>query len=139
MANNLPLIEATANVGFARPAAANTASDGSGTIPTLFTAASGGSYLYRVRIMNSQATAAASSAMVARLFITDTAGASPRLLAEAVLPAATRTAAVVGSSIIITFSGRGLFLASGQLIKCCQSVYASAADQVDFVAEGGDL
>lgn len=143
-ANMYPVIENVANIGFARPTGANTASDGStpggGTaISTLFTPGTNGSFVYRIRVSNSQVTPAASSAMVVRFFITDTGGTNPRLWREYALPAATRSASVIGAYIEIGLPGRGLFLANGQLLKCCQSVYAGVQDLVDFVAEGGNL
>jgi hypothetical protein len=53
------------------------------------------------------------------------------------LPTATRSASVVGATNTINFAG-GLFLVSGQKLQVCQSVYASAADQNDVIAKGGN-
>lgn len=141
-ANTTPVFGLTPNNGQARVAGANTASDGStpggGTaIATLFTAGANGSIVNRIRYMNSQVTAAASSAMVCRIFETDTAGANPRLFMEFVIPAATRSTAVIGSGSYIDIPG-GKPLSSGQLLKVAQSVYAGAQDQVDYTAEGWD-
>lgn len=136
-----PSFVSTANIGFARPTAANTASDGSGTVGTdiynLVTAAAGGTRVDRISIRNSQTTAAASSALVVRIFLTDTAGANPRLIEEVAVPAATRSTTAVGTSAAIYFPG-GLLMKSGQILRCCASVFA-AASQVDIVAYGGDL
>lgn len=136
-ANTTPIFVLTPNVGQARVSAANTASDGSGSLVTLFTAGADGSRVDRITVRNAQVTAAASSAMVVRVFITDTSGSNPRLYAEAALAAATRTASAIGANTTITFLG-GLILRSGQLLQVCQSVYAGAQDQNDFTAEGGD-
>ena len=136
-ANTDPIFGLTPNNGQARVAAANTASDGSGTLVTLFTAGSNGSIISRIRYANSQATAAASSAMVVRIFETDAAGANPRLLMEFIVAAVTRSVTVKGVGDYIDIPG-GLILKSGQLLKVIQSVYASAADQMDYTAEGMD-
>jgi len=136
-ANTTPIFVLTPKIGQARVAAANTASDGSGALTTLFTAGTDGSRVDRITVRNSQVTAAASSAMVVRVFITDTSGTNPRLYAEAALATATRSASAIGATTTITFLG-GLIIRSGQLIQVCQSVYAGAQDQNDFTAEGGD-
>ena len=69
--------------------------------------------------------------------ITDSGGINPRLIEESALATATRTAAVIGATGTITFSG-GLTIASGQLLQCCQSVYAGVQDLMHFIAVGGD-
>jgi len=145
MAGNMyPLIEIEANVGFARPGGYNTASDGSTpggetAISTLFTPGANGSIVYRILVHNSQIVVNVSGAMVVRFFVTDDAGQNPRLWREYTLPSAIRSTIVVGAALEITLPGRGLFLLSGQLLKCCQSVYAGVQDMVDFVAEGADF
>jgi TRAP-type mannitol/chloroaromatic compound transport system substrate-binding protein len=116
----------------------NTASDGSGTLVTLFTAGPQGSRVERITATNAQVSAAASTANVIRVFLTDTSGNNPRLIAEAALPAATRTTAVIGATVTITFLN-GISLASGQLLKVCQAVYAGVQDLTHFVAYGGDF
>jgi hypothetical protein len=136
-----PSFVSTANIGIARPTAANTASDGSGTVGTdiynLVTAAAGGTRVDRISIRNSQLTAAASAALVVRIFLTDTAGANPRLIEEVAVAAATRTVSAVGAAAAVYFPG-GLLMKSGQILRCCVSVFA-AASQTDIVAYGGDL
>lgn len=116
----------------------NTASDGSGTLVTVFTAGSNGSRLDSIRITNAQVTAAASSANVIRVFVTDNAGANPRLLDEAALATATRSTSVIGANTTFTY-GNGIFLATGQLIKVCQAVYAGVQDLTHAAARGGDF
>lgn len=137
-ANTSPIFTLTPKIGIASVAAANTASDGSGSLVTLFTAGVNGSRIERIRYINAQASAAASSAMVVRFFVTDTGGANPTLLAEAALPAATRTVAAIGASGFITFTN-GLVIPSGTIIKVIQSVYAGVQDLMHYVAEGGDF
>jgi len=136
-ANVNPIFTLTPKIGIALVAAANTASDGSGALVTLFTAGANGSRIERIRYQNAQAAAAASSAMVVRIFITDTGGANPTLLAEVAISAATRTVAVVGAGGIYNFAN-GLVMPSGTLIKVIQSVYAGVQDLMHYVAEGGD-
>ena len=136
-ANTTPIFTLTPNIGLASVAAANTASDGSGTLVTLFTAGASGSRVERIRYHNAQATAAASSAMVIRFFITDTGGANPKLLDEVALATATRSVSAVGATGTLSFSN-GLFIPSGTIIKVIQSVYAGAQDLMHYVAEGGD-
>lgn len=128
---------ATANIGMARPSVANTASDGSGTLENLVTASANGTRIDRITVINSQTTAAASTALVTRFFLTDTSGNNPRLIEEVAVASATRSTSAVGARASVYFPG-GLFIKSGQILKTCVSVFA-AASQVDIVAYGGDL
>lgn len=134
-----PQFVATANIGAVRPTAANTASDGSGTLGTdifaLVTAGANGTRVDRISITNSQATAAASTALVARFFLHD--GTNTRLIEEVAVPSATRSSSAVGAKAAVYFPG-GLFIPSGSSIRCCVSVFA-AASQVDIVAFGGNM
>lgn len=141
-ANTVPLFGLTPNNGQARVAGANTASDGStpggGTaIADIFTAGANGSIVNRIRYANSQVTAAASSAMVVRIFETDASNANPRLIMEFAVAAATRSTIAVGVGNYIDIPG-GKPLKSGQHLKICQSVYAGAQDQMDYTIEGWD-
>lgn len=132
-----PIFTQVPNTGMARVAAANTARDGSGTLVSLFTAGTNGSRVETVTFTSAQATAAASSAMVGRVFISDAAGANFRLLAEVAIPTVTASTTAVGATQTITFVG-GLIIKSGQLLSCTISVYAGAQDQMDVLARGGD-
>ncbi len=135
--NTNPIFGLTPNNGQARVAAANTAADGSGALSTLFTAGANGSIVNRIRYSNSQVTAAASSAMVVRIFETDNAGANPRLFMEFALATATRSVTAKGIGDYIDIPG-GKPLKTGQLLKVAQSVYAGVQDQMDYTAEGWD-
>jgi hypothetical protein len=137
-ANIYPVFTLTPNVGMAEVDSANTESDGTGALDTLFTAGANGSLVFKVRYRNAQSVAAASSAMVVRLFVTDTGGANPRVIAEFTVGAMTRSTTAVGAGGVYTFIG-GLALASGQLLKVGQSVYADVQDLMHYVAEGGDF
>lgn len=136
-ANINPLFTLTPNIGRARLAAANTARDGSGSLVTAFTAGTNGSRVDSVTWTSAQATAAASSAMVAKIFITDTSGANPRMLAELAVPTLTPSTTVIGATVTYYFPG-GLFMQSGALLQVCQSIFAGVQDQMDIIARGGD-
>ena len=136
-ANTSPIFTEAGNFTPARIAAANTASDGSGTLVTLVTAGTDGTRVDGVRFRNSQATAALSSAMVHRIFLSDTAGANPRLIGEVATAAATRSASAIGATSIFTFD-QPVIMKSGQIMSVIQSVYAGAQDQVDAIAYAGD-
>lgn len=137
-ANTTPIFVGTPAMGFARLTGANTARDGSGTnIATLYTAATNGSRIDRITFTSAQATAAASSNMVGRVFVTDTAGANPRLRSEVAIATVTASNTAIGATQTINFTG-GLILKSGQILQVSISVYAGAQDQMDVIAEGGD-
>jgi hypothetical protein len=116
--------------------AADTDRDGSGdSLFTLFTAGANGARLDGVIFTSSQASAAANSAMVCRVYVTDTSAANPMLRAEVVLPAITASNTVIGSTATVTFSG-GLYLAPGQVIKVAQSIYAGVQDKLTCCTVG---
>lgn len=135
MANNKPIFIKQGNLTPARIAAANTASDGSGSLVTVVTATTDGTRVDGVRFRNSQASASASSAMVHRVF--HDVGGTIRLVGEVATAAATRSTSAIGATSIYTFD-QPLILKSGELIKVCQSVYAGVQDQVDACAFSGD-
>lgn len=136
-ANTVPIFIKQGNFTVGRITAANTASDGSGALVTIVTAAVDGTRVDGVRFRNSQATAAASSAMVHRIFLTNNVGANPRLIGEVATGAATRNASTIGATSIYTFD-QPIIMQTGQIMSVCQSVYASAADQFDACAFAGD-
>lgn len=136
-ANTSPIFTLKGNFTPARIVAANTASDGSGTLVTLVTAGTDGTRVDGVRFRNAQASAAASSAMVHRVFLSDTSGANYRLVSEVATATATRSTSAIGATSIITFD-QPIIMRSGQILAVCQSVYAGAQDQVDAIAYAGD-
>lgn len=136
-ANTIPIFVKEPNIGQARVTAANTAGDGSGSLTTLFTPGANGSLLFKIEARNSQATAAPSSAMVSRFFLTDNAGSNPRLILELLIAATTRSNTVAGAYSFKEYPN-GLFIASGQLLKVIQSIYAGVQDQMDYHAFGGN-
>lgn len=136
-ANTSPIFLLTGNFTPARIAAANTASDGSGALVTVVTAGTDGSRVDGVRFRNSQASAALSSAMVFRIFLSDTGGANYRLVGEVAVTAATRSVTAIGATAIFTFD-QPIIMRSGQIMAVCQSVYAGVQDQNDAVAYAGN-
>lgn len=132
-----PIFTQVPNMGMARVAAANTARDGSGSLVTLFTAGTNGSRVEDITFTSAQASAAASSAMVGRVFVSDTGGTNYRLLREIAIVTITASNTVIGAVQTMTFVG-GVILKSGQLLACTISVYAGAQDQMDVIARGGD-
>jgi hypothetical protein len=136
-ANTSPIFVLSGNPAIATIAAANTASDGSGSLVTLVTAGSNGTRVDSVRFRNSQTTAAASSNMVHRIFITDTSGNTPTLIGEVATATATRSVSAVGATSIFTFD-QPVIMKSGQVLKVIQSVYAGANDRFDAYAYAGD-
>ena len=136
-ANTTPIFIKQGNFTPARIAAANTASDGSGTLVTLVTAVIDGTRVDGVRFINSQATAAVSGAKVLRIFLSDTGGANPRLIGEVAMATATRSNTVIGATSIYTFD-QAIVMKSGQLMSVCMSVYAGVQDQTDAIAYAGD-
>lgn len=136
-ANTTPIFILSANVGTARITGANTTSDASLTtnLVTLVTAGADGTRIDAVRFRNSQATAAASSAMVHRIFYL--VGGVYRLVGEVATAAATRSTIAVGATSIFTFD-LPLFIPSGGSLVVGQSVYAGAQDQFDAIAFAGN-
>jgi hypothetical protein len=135
--NTNPIFISAGNFTPARIAAANTASDGSGSLVTLVTAVTDGTRVDAVRFRNAQATNAASSAMVHRIFLSNTSGSSYRLVGEVATAAATRSASAIGATSVTTFD-QPIIMKSGQILAVVQSVYAGAQDQVDATAYAGD-
>lgn len=138
-ANQNPIFTLTPDIGFARLSLANTARDGSGTVSTVFTAQSNGSRVDTVTWTSATlAVGVASSAMVGRIFITNTSGTNPRLIGEVAIPTITPSSSSIGATVTFYFPG-GLYLANGQLVQVSQSVYAGVQDQMDVIARGGDF
>lgn len=137
-ASTTPIFTKTPNCPVVSISSFNTASDGSGTLVTLFTAGADGSRLDSITFRNAQASAAASSAMVGKVFLTDTSGSNPRLIEEIAIATATRSTTAIGAYSTINFLN-GLFIAPGQIVKVCQSVYAGVQDLNHVIAKGGDF
>lgn len=136
-ANTTPIFIKQGNFTVGRIAAANTASDGSGSLVTVVTATTDGTRVDGVRFINSQASAAASGAKVLRMFLSDNTGANYRLIGEVAMGAATRSTTAIGATAIYTFD-QPIVMVSGQIMAVCMSVYAGVQDQTDACAFAGD-
>lgn len=132
-----PIFTQTPKLGFAELAAANTSRDGSGTIATAYTAGANGAYIKRVVFTSAQATAAASSAMVGRVWVSIDAGSTWKLKAEVAITTATASNTAIGATSTVSFSD-GLQIAASALIGVTISVYAGVQDRMQVVVEGGD-
>jgi len=119
-------------------AAANLASDGSGALIPLVTGAVDGTRVDQVNFRNAQVTPAASSAMLVKVFLSNTSGANSQLVGELNLAATTRSGTLIGANGSIVFSP-ALILRSGQVLSVCQSVYAGVQDRLAFWAIAGDF
>lgn len=137
MRSNLPVFTTIPVNARARLDAANTARDGSGTITELYTAPTLGAMITKIRFISAQASAGVSSAMVGRVFISDTNGTNWRLYDEVALATVTPSGTVVGQKADITYVD-GLQLQGGQKIGVTKSVHAGAGDQYDVFAHGGE-
>ena len=136
-ANTVPIFCKQGNFMPVAIAAANTASDGSGSLVTIVTAATDGTRVEGVRFKNAQITAAASSANLMKIFLTDTSGNNPMNVGEVIQAAATRSATVAGATSIYTFD-QPIIMRSGQLLKVCMHVYAGAQDLTHALAFAND-
>lgn len=117
-------------------AAANTSRDGSGTINTLLTAGSEGAYIDRIVCYNSQASVAASSAMVVVVWISIDGGTTWFKRQEAEVAAKTATNSAVTASQTINFTN-GWKIPASAVVGITQTVYAGAQDRMTYVAEYG--
>lgn len=133
----IPIVANPGATPGARITAANTARDGSGALVTLLTAGVNGTIITRITFTSAQATAAASSAMVGRVFVSDVNGANPRLKAEVAITTVTASNTVIGATSSIQFPS-GWVLKTGQIVSVTQSVYAGAQDQMDVTVDAGD-
>jgi hypothetical protein len=136
-ANTTPIFINQGNFTPGRIAAANTASDGSGTLVTVVTAGANGTRVDGVRFINSQVTAAAAGAKVFRIFLSDTDGSVYRIVGEVNAAAATRSNTAIGQTAVYSFD-QPLIMQSGQILAVVQSVYAGVQDQTDAVAFAGN-
>ena len=125
-----PSFIGTAAIGSVNVATANTAIDGSGTIPTLLTGASTGT-----RVLEVVAQCAASSAAArVNLFLTVDSGTTWRLFDQIAIAAATPSATVSANRATVTYANLVLKDAT-QRIGCATSISQST----NVMAFGGDL
>ena len=141
-ANTSPIFILTPNTPIVTLATASTARNPTGaasaSLVTLFVAGVSGSRVDSVTFTSAASGAyAASSAMVQRIYLTDTASANPRLIAEVATATTTPSATAIGAQSIVNFTN-GLLMQSGSKLQVAQSVYASDVDTFHVLAKGGD-
>lgn len=136
-ANTTPIFTKQGNFTPARMSAANTASDGSGSLVTLVTATTDGTRVDGVRFINSSTALGLGAAKVFRIFLSDTGGSNFKLVGEVAVAGATRSATAIGQTAIYVFD-QPIIMKSGQIMSVCQSVYGSGLDQTDACAFAGD-
>ena len=107
---------------------ANTARDGTGSPPTVFTAGSSGSRIERVRVV---ATSTVTDGVV-RLFLHD--GTNSRLLKEVMVTATTPSTTVETFNATVTFTG-GLMLPNGWSLRAAPH----NGEPFNVFVEGGDF
>jgi hypothetical protein len=135
-ANTNPIFILTPNNALARTTAANTASDGTGTLVSLVTSGSNGTRVDAVRFRNSEPGLTASSAMVHRIFLTDNSS-QYKLIGEIATPSGAKSASAIGATSIYVFD-QPIIMKSGSTMSVAQSVYAGQQDQFDVQAFAGD-
>ncbi len=121
----------TANYGLATISTANTSLSGSGTLGTVLTAASNGTYIKRVVIKGSVNT---TTGMV-RLFIgvpDGEGGFNNKLIKEVEIPAVTKSSVRQALSVEVDLN---FYLASGYLLKAS----TEKAETFNVIAEGMDI
>lgn len=137
-ANTSPIFVLTPNATGTRISAATLAPNGdagTGAGPiNIFTPGANGSRVDSIVITHAGTTAGSISAdTIARIYVTDSGAANPRLLTEVQLPTTTRSNLVVGSTQTINFVG-GLFLGSGNFLAATQST----GTPFDYFVRGGN-
>jgi len=137
-ANTSPIFTITPVIGRARLTGANTTRDASSTtnLVSLITGGTNGTRVDSITFRSAQATAAASSAMVGRVFLYD--GTNYRLVSEVAIATATASNTAVGAAQMISFSG-GLVLPVNYQLFVGISVYAGGQDQFDVIALAGNF
>lgn len=125
--NTTPVFTAVPNIGFVTATTANTALDGTGTVYTVFTAASNGSYAQQL-IVKSNSTTATSAAATLRIFINNGSSAGTAsnntLIREYTLT--TVTASATAATINWEFP-LNIILPAGYIINVAIATVASSS------------
>lgn len=137
--NTSPIFELEPRIASVTLSAANTARDGSGTITSLVAGAAEGTRIDRVTFMSAQATAAANSANVGRLWISTDTGSTWFLLDEVAITAVTASNTAVGAKNVLTYAQGILLKNATYILGCSMAVRAGAQDDHDVIAQGGDF
>lgn len=140
MAKNVnPIFELTPVIGLVALTAANTARDGSGTISTLATGGSDGSRIDAITFTSAQATAAANSANVGRVFLSVDGGTTWRLFDEIAIAAVTASNTAVGARNRLVYPNGIILKDANYKIGVTIAVRAGAQDDHHVTAQGGDF
>lgn len=140
MAKNIaPIFESTPVIGVQNLAAANAARDGSGTVATLVTGGTDGTRVDAITFTSAQATAAANSAMVGRVFISIDSGSTWNLFDEIAIAAVTASNSAVGARNRISYPNGIILKDATHLIGVTISVYAGVQDRHTVIAQGGNF
>ena len=135
-ANTTPIFIKQGNLTPVRIVTANSNNSGStGTLYDVVTAAVDGTRIDGIRFINAGTALVASAAT--RLNIFHTVGATIRIVGQVLMPAATRSATVLGATAIYTFD-QPIVLKTGEKISVTSTNWATTADDIDACAFAGD-
>lgn len=135
-ANTTPIFVKQGNLTPVRIVTANSNNSGStGTLYDVVTAGVDGTRVDGIRFINAGTALVASAAT--RINIFHTVGATIRIVGQVLMPAATRSATVLGATAIYTFD-QPLLLKTGEKISVTSTNWATAADDIDACAFAGD-
>lgn len=137
--NTSPIFELTPIIAHAALTAANAARDGSGTITALVSGGTEGTRIDAITFVSAQATAAANSAMVGRVFLSTDSGTTYRLFDEVAIVATTASNSAVGARNRLTYAQGIILKDSTHRIGVTISVRAGAQDDHHVIAQGGDF
>lgn len=135
-ANTTPIFIKQGNLTPVRIVTANSNNSGStGTLYDVVTATVDGTRVDGIRFINAGTALVASAAT--RLNIFHTVGATIRIVGQVLMPAATRSATVLGATAIYTFD-QPIILKTGEKISVTSTNWATTADDIDACAFAGD-
>lgn len=137
-ANTTPIFTLTPVIGRARLTTSSSFRDGS-DVTALVSAGSNGTRLDTITFTSAPTASAytVNTAMVGRVFISDTGGSNYRLFQEVAISAVTPSVSAIGATQTISFVG-GLNIPSGSKIAVNKSAHAGVQDVIDVIARGGD-
>ena len=135
-ANTTPIFVKQGNLTPVRIITANSNNSGStGTLYDVVTATIDGTRVDGIRFINAGTALVASAAT--RINIFNTVGATIRIVGQVLMPAATRSATVLGATAIYTFD-QPIVLKTGEKISVTSTNWATTADDIDACAFAGD-
>lgn len=135
-ANTTPIFVKQGNFTPARINAANSDNSGGGSLIDVVTGTTDGTRVDGIRFINAGTALLASAAT--RINIFHTVGATIRIVGQVLMPAATRSATVLGATAIYTFD-QAFILKSGEKLSCTSTNWAlGTTDNIDACAFAGD-